>query len=899
MKFAKTIALCIIFAFIFMMQIPVQANEVDDIVAAPTIVFENGTELPIDLIDENREPGKTIIYTRKFGEYTKPFSEDVREIVVVNNMVTYKSTNRTTGTYIPLDGYVISYTGDNANFINDINTGDEVTLINLEIPSLPDKYFKLGELTLPIDSINSPRDANHIVLYDSSYGESTKTNPWGMEFAVIDGVITHVVDIKIDDEALVDNNSPIPPNGVVISIHSGNPFYNVLRESVKQGDTVTIAVDNINPYSAGKILYDAYNPMSLEDNPLAWDEEKGEPYDSFRGPDQIIIYDSCYGARTGTNPYGYEVAVGSDGKIVDVGGNDLQIPEGGFVISGHGAKAAWLQNYARLGSMVMLDIEKNEIRLVFTPDSYVDMAMFSIKAAQDSLNLARIKYLDIDYDSVQKVIDTATSKIEHVHNLLNQGKYRELLNTVNEIQSTADQAYYMTFESPKVENRAVWHRPREKNIDEVKMQLDMLKDTNINTLYLETYWNGYSIYPTKNKIMEHNPIYDGFDVLQAYIQEAHARGIEVHAWVENFLVGQNVAEKKPKWMVVSRQGDKYFTDSAGSKYYFLNPALPEVRDFLSELYKELVENYDIDGMQFDYMRYPESGDYSNDFGYDQYTRKLFKNDFGTDPISLDIEGRLWKKWCDFRENIINTFAYRIISEVKSLKPDLQISADVWPDYDETIKDTFQNPKNWTTRDYLNVIMPMSYYLNEQPVVEDIKNTQVFAKGHALVNVGLATTTKVDTKILLRQIAAVRYAAANGVGIFESQSLFNSRYDTALKLGAFRYPAITTKDAEQSVDLIFRDIVRKIDDIYLKYRGLNYHEARRYKKLIKNIKVDLGSNKRQRKAILLKNNLEKLKNAIENDKSLNRYVATRITTDLASAINIVDEYISNLRFMDKP
>src|SRR5690554_1719103 len=112
MKFAKTIALCIIFAFIFMMQIPVQANEVDDIVAAPTIVFENGTELPIDLIDENREPGKTIIYTRKFGEYTKPFSEDVREIVVVNNIVTYKSTNRTTGTYIPLDGYVISYTGD-------------------------------------------------------------------------------------------------------------------------------------------------------------------------------------------------------------------------------------------------------------------------------------------------------------------------------------------------------------------------------------------------------------------------------------------------------------------------------------------------------------------------------------------------------------------------------------------------------------------------------------------------------------------------------------------------------------------------------------------------------------------------------------------------------------------
>ncbi|NLZ52634.1 MAG: family 10 glycosylhydrolase [Thermoanaerobacteraceae bacterium] len=898
MRFTKTVALCVV-AIIFMIQTPVQANEADDTVAAPTIVFENGNELSIDLIDKNSEAGKTIIYTREFGEYTEPFSENVHEIVVVNNIVAYKNTNRAKGTYIPLDGYVISYTGDDANFINYINIGDEVTLIDLEIPSLPDKYFKLEDLTVPIDSINSPRDANYIVLYDSSYGESTQTNPWGMELTVIDGAISNIVDIKNENGELLNNNSPIPPNGVVISIHSGNPFYSVLRESVKLGDTVTVAVYNINPYSAGKVTFDAYNPMSIEDNPLAWDAEKAEPYDSFRGPDQIIIYDSGYGARTGTNPYGYEVAVGSHGKIIHMGGNDSQIPDGGFVISGHGAKAAWLQKYARIGSMVMLNKEKSEIRLVFTPDSYVDMAMFSIKAAQDSLYSARIKYLDIDYDSVQKVIDTAASKMELVSNFLNEGKYRELIKTIDEIQNTADHAYYMTFESPKVENRAVWHRPREKNLDEVKKQLDMLKDTNINTLYLETYWNGYSIYPTKNKIMEHNPIYGGFDVLQAYIQEAHARGIEVHAWVENFLVGQNVADKKPNWMAVSRQGDKYFTDSAGIKYYYLNPALPEVCDFLSELYEELVINYDdIDGIQFDYLRYPESGDYSNDFGYDKYTRRLFKNDFGTDPISLKVEDKLWQKWCDFRENIINTYAHRIFSEVKSLKPDIQISADVWPDYDNTIKDSFQNPKNWTTRDYLNVIIPMSYYLNEQPVVEDINKTQTFAKDHALINVGLATITQVDTKILLRQIAAARAAAANGVGIFESKSLFNGRYDNALKLGAFSHHAITTKDAEQSVNLILSDIVRKIDNIYLKNRGISYFEAQRYKKLIKNIKVDLGSKERPRKAILLKNNLEKLKNVIENDKSLNRYVAARITTDLATAINIVGEYISNLKFMDK-
>jgi hypothetical protein len=104
-----------------------------------------------------------------------------------------------------------------------------------------------------------------------------------------------------------------------------------------------------------------------------------------------------------------------DGKIINIGGNNLQIPDGGFVISGHGAKSAWLQNYARLGSTVMLNKEKNEVRIVFMPDSYVDMAMFSIKAAQDSLDLAKAQYMDIDYDNVQKIIDKAKSKMRDVH----------------------------------------------------------------------------------------------------------------------------------------------------------------------------------------------------------------------------------------------------------------------------------------------------------------------------------------------------------------------------------------------------------------------------------------------------------------------------------------------------
>lgn len=898
MKVTKTIALGVFIAAVFMIQFSAEANTMD--IAAsdmPKIVFENGTACLIDLVDKEREQEQVAIYTRNFGEYTKPFTDGVAELVVVNNIVTYKNTNGLKGTYIPTDGYVISYTKEKADFVNNVNIGEEAALVNLDVPILPEKYFKLGDLIVPIDDVNSQRNANRIVLYDSSYGKSTKANGWGMELTVADGAVCDIADIKNDGGIIVDNNSPIPSNGVVISIHSGNPFYNKLHESVKLGDKVTVVTDNMKLYSAGKNTYDAFNPMSIEDNPLAWDDKNDKPYDGFRGPDQIIIYDSSYGDYTGTNPYGYEVVVQEDGKIINMGGNNLPIPDGGFVISAHGTRANWLQSYARLGSRVILNKAKQEIRIIFTPDSYVDTADLAIKAAQGCLDLAKIQYTDIDYDEIQDKIDLTKSQMQKVHELLSKSEYGEMIQTVNDIQNEANTAYYMTFESPKVENRAVWHRPRETSIDEVKQRLDMLQDININTIYLETYWNGYSIYPTNNEIMEHNPIYDGFDVLQAYITEAHARGIKLYAWVEDFLAGQNVAQKKPEWMIESRQGDRYFKDSLGTKYYYLNPALPEVRDFISGMYKELVKKYDIDGIQFDYMRYPESGDYSNDFGYDSYTRQLFKNYSGADPASLTAGDELWQDWCDFRVGIINSFAYRIISEVKSIKPDIQISIDVWPDYDKTIMDTFQNPKDWTLQDYINTIIPMSYYLYEQPVAEDINKTLAFAKGHAQVNVGLATTTKPDTKILLRQIAAARAASANGVGIFELQSLFSGGYDSALKLGVFRHTAITTEDTEQSLNLMFSDILRKIDDIYLKYGGMDNKEAQKYKELIRNIKVDFKNNKDAVKsADLIKNDIGDLVDIIDSDETLNMQVAVKIKTDLNAALNILEEYISNYNFM---
>lgn len=869
--------ICLIITFVFRINICADDNSLN---IAPSIVFEDSSEsYPIHMIDAEREEGKIILYTKNYGEFTKPFGENTHEYVIVNNIVVHKNSSGTNGTYIPPNGCIISYTGDDEDFIGRLAVGKELTFENIDIPASLDMYFILDEVVIPIDQINRVRDANQIVLYNSNYNTSTKTNQWGMELTVQNSKISEIMQEK--------NDSLIPPDGVVISIHTGSPYYKQVNEKAKPGAIVKVFAD-AKLYNASKMKYAAYNPRTIADNPAAWDAEEGKPYDSFRGPEQLVIYDSSYGEFTGTNSYGYEVAVNSEEIITSSGGNDSKIPEGGFILSGHGKAMKWLQENALLGSMVSVNPDKKEVTVILTPDSYRIRSLLSIEAAQDRLDLARLQYLDIPYDDVQKKIDHAAAKLANLNKQLEEGMYENLSNTVQEIEKYSDMAYFMSFESVKAENRAVWLRPKDTCLEDVKKRFDMLESININTIYLETHWNGYTIYPTDNGIMKQNPIFEGFDVLDSYIAEAHSRGIELHAWVENFLVDLPIAEKKPEWMNISRKGNKY---------YFLNPALPQVRDFLSELYKELIENYDVDGIQFDYLRYPNSGDYTNDFGYDTYTRQLFRNFSGTDPINLNPEDSLWKEWCEFREYIISSYACRIFSELKSLRPEIQISADVWPDYDDTLTDVFQNPKTWVNKDYINTLIPMSYYLNEKPVADDLVNSWAFSRGHSQVSSGIATFNKVDKKVFIRQIDTARASNASGVSIFEFESLFSSGYDNALKLGTFSTPSsVTGKDPLQSIKVILKDIVRKIDDIYLKNNGINKNERNKYKGLIENIEVPIDMDDAE-SAYSIKNSIQEAAEALNNDHNLNREVLKRINTDLNRAVNIVDGYIANRRFLD--
>lgn len=146
--------------------------------------------------------------------------------------------------------------------------------------------------------------------------------------------------------------------------------------------------------------------------------------------------------------------------------------------------------------------------------------------------------------------------------------------------------------------------------------------------------------------------------------------------------------KHPEWVAVTRDQDPDGNDGAT----WLDPANPDVRTFLLEQYRELVEKYDIDGIHLDFIRYAHAAVAENkpDRGYTLVARDALKAQYGKDPIEIS-PGTLWAiRWNQFREQLITSFVLEVGQMMKSLKPALKLSAAVLGELGSARENRMQN-----------------------------------------------------------------------------------------------------------------------------------------------------------------------------------------------------------------
>ena len=317
-----------------------------------------------------------------------------------------------------------------------------------------------------------------------------------------------------------------------------------------------------------------------------------------------------------------------------------------------------------------------------------------------------------------------------------------------------------------------------------------------------------TIFPSKTMVkydfIEQNPLFNDLDVLKIFVEEAHKRNIKVNVWFETFYVGNKKPESNkksilainPSWANLTKkeyESEKPCSCAAEHNGYFLDPSNPEVQTFLMQLACEMIYDYGIDGINMDYIRYPQAGiprtagGEIGAWGYTTCAREEFKSIYGIDPVELVPTDNCWQAWNDFRRGKVTAFVRRLSKVCRSNK--VTLTAVIFPNKYSALENKHQDWEVWTANDYIDGFTPL--FLTCDPVtaadmmrgVIRYKNTKT--KLYAGLFVAFMNGSESD---LIRQIHEIRKLNIDGFSIFD-YAHFQDKYMNALK------ECITTKPVQ--------------------------------------------------------------------------------------------------------
>lgn len=243
-------------------------------------------------------------------------------------------------------------------------------------------------------------------------------------------------------------------------------------------------------------------------------------------------------------------------------------------------------------------------------------------------------------------------------------------------------------------------------IDEV---VAFSKKAGVTTLFVQVYRANKAWFPSK--VADDTPYNAclksvGEDPFALLIQKAHAEGIEVHAWMNLMSLSANtdaplLKKYGPEILTRNAKPKKSLEDYKIDNQYFLEPGDPRVRQTLVTAVGEIVRTYPgVDGVQFDYIRYPDS---HPAYGWTRVNLSRFKHATGLVPSGEDSPA--WRKWK--RDQVTSTLVH-LIKKARSIKPAIQVSTTGLIPFTRAREEAFQDWRAWLDGGIVDFVTLMCY-----------------------------------------------------------------------------------------------------------------------------------------------------------------------------------------------
>ncbi|GAA4154733.1 glycoside hydrolase family 10 protein [Actinomadura keratinilytica] len=337
------------------------------------------------------------------------------------------------------------------------------------------------------------------------------------------------------------------------------------------------------------------------------------------------------------------------------------------------------------------------------------------------------------------------------------------------------------------------HRAADQQKADFRKLLDHARAMNLNAVFVQIRPNSDAFYDSPyepwSQWITGTPGKDpGYDVLKFMLDEAHARGLEFHAWFNpyrvsrqgdvNKLAPDSPARRHPDWV------RKY------GKGLWYDPGLPEVRDLVVKAVMDVVRKYDIDAVHFDdyFYPYPEAG--AGEFP-DQATYKTYGKGMGKDA---------WR-----RQNV-DTLVKTVSERVHQAKPWVRFGISpfgVWRNdtsdpagsptralqsYDDIHADT----RKWIREGWIDYVTPQLYWTIGDPRADYAKLVEWWARqvqgtkvqltiGQAAYRVGKDAAWRKPDELSRHLKLNARYPQVRGDVYFSASDLVENRHGFAARL----------------------------------------------------------------------------------------------------------------------
>ncbi len=336
--------------------------------------------------------------------------------------------------------------------------------------------------------------------------------------------------------------------------------------------------------------------------------------------------------------------------------------------------------------------------------------------------------------------------------------------------------------------RSIWvDRWDYRTAADIERVMATTADAGFSAVMFQVRGNGTVNYPSAVEIWSERFGFrdPGFDPLRVAVESAHRHGLQLHAWV-NLLPGWVGAEPpaderqlwraRRTWFLQDRQSR--WQQPAAGKYLSLNPCLPEVRVYLTDLCREIATRYDVDGVHLDHIRFPDpEPDGGVALAVDPVSMALFTGATGRRTTDAAAVAR-WQAGC------VTRLVADIGDAVRSARPPAKVTAAVFADPDIAIAKVRQDWPAWCREGYLDAVFPMNYTDDDARFVYQARKAVRAAVGvDVVMGVGLyklQTTAQVQT-----QLEQALRLGADGVAVFS----YRKHYGTSAEVTASRQQAL--------------------------------------------------------------------------------------------------------------